>query len=254
LQKTHSYSSIFKKFQGTRKRLVTASESIEIQKFKNDGLRLIATDEDFTTFLQFVLNNEEQNQKINDNYINQTTKIDFTRQALIVSYEAIIKNIYNSDFGYVIEFQGEVRGYSDHFYPVIVTKNPKGNEVFKLNQKLGPYLDTKFYPDYLNRMVDLFQNLNENAKDKNSFDLKKEVSTMLSNSSQDNSRKSTTQSFKCDVKLGKIIIIADEEEELEEENCMKIKKDLLKNKRKASRKEKAAAKKPQSVNKKNKCK
>jgi len=132
-----------------------------------------------------------------------------------VSHEAIIKNIYNSDFGYVIEFQDEVRGYSDHFYSTIVTRNPKAEQLLFLNKKLGPYMDTQFYPDYLNNMVDYFQTLNNDIvigmKEKNLFDLKREVSTMIS-ISEASSRKSTEKSFKCEVKRGKVIIVSSDED------------------------------------------
>jgi len=220
--------------------VITAPDSKEIRNFSNEGVRFISTEEEHKYFLQFLLNNEESKTKINDNYLNSNTKIDFSRQVLVVAYEAIIKNIYNSDFGYVIEFQNELRGYSDHFYPLIVTKNPKSELVFFLNKKLGPYLDTKIYPDYLNSMVDLFHNLNNNSanerqNEKIYSDMKKEVSGMLN--SEQNSRKSTQQSFKCEVKFGKVIIVGSDEDDegLISEKETTSQTDLLKKKRGVSK-------------------
>jgi len=188
------------------------------------SIRFIGNEEEFKGLIQFLLNNQEPT-KLNDNYLNIYTKIDFSRQALIVSHEAIIKNIYNSDVGYVIEFQDEVRAFSDHFYSTIVTRNPRAEQLFFLNKRLGPYMDTQFYPDFLNNMVDYFENLNNDIvigmKEKSLFDLKREVSTMIS--SEASSKKSTASSFKCDAKHGKVIIISCDEE-FSQESIKKPKK------------------------------
>ena len=124
MQNLINYSSIFKKFQGSQKTLKTVSDYKEIQKFSKEGIRLIVDEEDYRQFIKIFLENN-QDPRQNDNFINSLTEIDFTRQVMLVSYEAIIKSLFNTDFGYVIEFQDQIRGYSEYFYPLLVKKNIK---------------------------------------------------------------------------------------------------------------------------------
>ena len=213
------FFSVFKKFQSCQKIINTAEDREEMLKFSKDGIMLISNEDEFNCFLYFLLNNNQDiKQNSNENYLNLSTKIDFSKHSLIVSHEAIVKNVFNNEVGYAIEFQDEVRGYSDYFYPLIVNKNLKSKEIILLNKKLGPYLDTKYYPEFLNNMVDLFHNLNTPKHSFSNSDLlglKKELSSFIPSSSTSNN---TTQiSFKGEVKLGKVVIVGLNDEEDEEE-------------------------------------
>jgi hypothetical protein len=219
MQKSNMFFSVFKKFQSCQKNINTAGDREELLKFSKDSIRLISSEDEFYCFLYFLLNNNQDIKQIsNENYLNLSTKIDFSKHSLIVSHEAIIKNVFNSEIGYIIEFQEEVRGYSDYFYPLIVNKNTKSDDIILLNTKLGPYLDTKYYPEFLNNMVDLFHNLNtpkHSFSNSDIFDLKSEISSYMPSSTTSNN---TTQiSFKGEVKLGKVVIVGMNDEEEEEE-------------------------------------
>lgn len=213
------YFSVFKKFQCCQKTINTAKDREESLKFSKDGIRLISNEDEFNSFLYFILNNNQDiNQISNENNLNSTTKIDFTKQCLIISHEAIIKNVFNNDFGYIIEFHDDIRGYSDYYYPLIVNKNLNSEIIIVLNKRLGPYLDTKYYPEFLNNMVDLFHNLNTKKyciSNPNISELKKELSSLIPSSK---ASKYTTQiSYKGEVKLGKVVIVGMEDEENEED-------------------------------------
>ena len=225
-----NYSSIFKKFQGSQRFILNNADSLQLNKFSDERVRIITTEEYFNFFLEFLLFNKEKKEK-NENYINFSTKIDFSKLVLIVSFESIIKNVYNSDYGYIMEFQQELRGYSDHFYSIIASKNIKAEDLFYINTKIGPYLDTKYYPENLNNMIDIFQNLNH----KGSFcvDLKREISTMI-NSSQ-NSKMTTQQSFNCELKLGKIVIVGGEHDDEFKENILVDHSHITKIKKRANK-------------------
>ena len=183
----------------------TVSDYKEIQKFSKEGIRLIVDEEDYRQFIKIFLENN-QDPRQNDNFINSLTEIDFTRQVMLVSYEAIIKSLFNTDFGYVIEFQDQIRGYSEYFYPLLVKKNIKAENCIFLNKSLGPYFDTKFYPDFLNNIIDLFHDLNTNNSHNSELsinDLKKEVSIIL------NSCKNSiiTQQNISGRKIAKVVIV-----------------------------------------------
>jgi hypothetical protein len=262
MQKSNMFFSVFKKFQSCQKIINTAGDREEMFKFSKDGIRLISNEDEFNCFLYFLLNNNQDIKQIsNENYLNLSTKIDFSKHSLIISHEAIVKNVFNCEVGYAIEFQDEVRGYSDYFYPLIVNKNLKSNEIILLNKKLGPYLDTKYYPEFLNNMVDLFHNLNtpqHSFSNSYLFGLKKELSSIIPSSSTSNN---TTQiSFKGEVKLGKVVIVGLNDEEDEEETKSVSDKNpqnkrMNKNKKEEKNKEsKKKAKKQHIVRKVTQCK
>ena len=204
-----SCMSIFKKFQGCKRILDTANDCFQIHKFTNEGITLIVNEEQYRNFLKI-----SQDTTKNDNLINSTIIIDFSKYVLIISYEAIIKNVYKDDLGYIMEFHQEIRGYSDFFYPVIVCKNYKAENIIFLNKRLGPYLDTNYYPEYLNNFVDLFHNLNYKNSSKsepNIFDLMRDLNKMT------NSRV-PPKYLNDDIKLGKIVIVEldNDEEKIDE--------------------------------------